>query len=320
MKLDRKDFKLLYELDKNSRLSYSQLSKKVGLSQESIRYRINKLVKGGVINKFFTVIDISKLGFTFYKILLKLHNVNEEKIKRIIDFLCKEGNVVWLTSLEGSYDIGLVVKAENILELNTFLEKLDSRYNKNINKRIFSVNVYGDYLNRDYLINNKRTSEPKLSYTIESKKEKIDKKDLDIIKELTDDARISAVEIGEKLNISPDNVLQRKKKLENKNIITKYNIVLNHNKLNQVHYKVLIYLNDFSPKRVSEFTDFCKSVNKVVYIIKTLGEWNYELDIEVESIDQYRDIMMQITNEFSDIIKDYNFLIVRRIYKYNLFP
>ena len=57
MKLDKKDFKLLYELDKNSRLSYSQLSKRVRLSQESVRYRISRLVKDRIINKFFTVIE-----------------------------------------------------------------------------------------------------------------------------------------------------------------------------------------------------------------------------------------------------------------------
>jgi DNA-binding Lrp family transcriptional regulator len=320
MKLDKKDFKLLYELDKNSRLSYSQLSKKVKLSQESVRYRINKLIREGVINKFFTVIDISKLGFTFYKILIKLHNVNEEKMKKIIDSLSKKEKVVWLTSLDGGYDIGLVIKAKDILELNLFLEELDSKYSSYISKRVFSVNIRGEYLYRDYLVNNKRSLEPKFSYTVESKKEKVDEKDLTIIKELTKDARINSVEIAGKLKISPDNVLQRKKKLETKNIINRYNIILNNHKLNQIHYKVLIYLNNFSPKMIYEFINFCKSINRVVYIIKTLGGWSYELDIEVENIEQYRKIMMDITNRFSSIINDYDTLIIRRIYKYNLYP
>ena len=52
LKLDVKDRKILYELDKNSRQSYSSLAKKVGLSQEAVRYMVNKLIENKVILKF----------------------------------------------------------------------------------------------------------------------------------------------------------------------------------------------------------------------------------------------------------------------------
>src|SRR3989338_9693867 len=105
MRFDKKDWKILYELDKDSRQTYSQLSKKIQLSQEAVRYRINLLIKTKVIQKFFTVINSSKLGFAYYKILLKLHNSNEIKIQSLIEYLSKDKDICWLASLDGNYDI-----------------------------------------------------------------------------------------------------------------------------------------------------------------------------------------------------------------------
>ena len=42
-KLDLKDRKILYHLDIDSRQSFSQLGKKVGLSKDLIAYRVKKL-------------------------------------------------------------------------------------------------------------------------------------------------------------------------------------------------------------------------------------------------------------------------------------
>jgi DNA-binding Lrp family transcriptional regulator len=54
LKIDLKDRKILYQLDINSRQSYSQIAKKVGLSKTVLVYRINRLKEKGVIRKFYT--------------------------------------------------------------------------------------------------------------------------------------------------------------------------------------------------------------------------------------------------------------------------
>jgi len=320
MKLDKKNWKILAELDKNSRQTYSQLAKKIQLSQEAVRYRINQLTKDKIIQKFFTIIDSSKLVFVYYKILLKLHNSNERKIQSLIEYLSKDKNICWLASLDGNYDVGFVVKAENILALNNILEELNKKFNSIINKQVFSVNMLGEYLSRDYLINNKRAYKSEPSYSVKFEKADLDETDIKIIKSLTEDARESSVNIGLKLGLSADTILQRKRKLEKAGVIKKYTIVLNHSALNQIHYKVFVYLNNFSPKEINNFLDYCRTESRIVYIIKALGDWNYELDIEAENIEQYRKIMMEITNSFSNIVKDYNSVIVRKIHKYNLYP
>jgi len=72
--LDTKDRKILYELDLNSRQSFSRLAKKVGLSKDAVRYRITSLEEQGVIQRFHTVINVSKLGFISFRIYMKFYN------------------------------------------------------------------------------------------------------------------------------------------------------------------------------------------------------------------------------------------------------
>ena len=58
-----KDRKILFELSRNCRLPTTQLAKRVGLSQQGITYRINRLIKTGIISDFITEIDLRKIGY-----------------------------------------------------------------------------------------------------------------------------------------------------------------------------------------------------------------------------------------------------------------
>lgn len=320
IKLDLKDRKILYELDKNSRISYSQLAKKVALSQESVRYRVNRLINNKVILQFFTKIDTSKFSLTFYKILLKFHNIDEQKKEEIINYLVKQPIVNWAVAADGPYDVGFVISVKNLLKSKQFLSEFYQTYGKFISKKEFSVNLIGEYLTRDYLINKNRIIKEEKSYTAESEKIELDKTNLQIISFLAENSRTSAVNIASKLNISADSVLQRIKKLEKEKIITGYNLVLNHEALNQIHYKVFIYLSNISQEKEKQLYAYCRSIPQIVYIINSFGEWDLELDIEVKNVNEFRKIMMSLTSKFSDIIRDYSSLVIYKIYKYNLFP
>ena len=71
VKLDLKDYKLLYELDTNSRQSYKQIGKKIGLSKDSVIYRIKQLENEEIIQQFHTVINVGKLGYLSFRLYLK---------------------------------------------------------------------------------------------------------------------------------------------------------------------------------------------------------------------------------------------------------
>ena len=62
MQLDDTDRQILDALHENSRISYTDLGKKIGLSRVSVQARINALIESGTIERFTVVINPTKVG------------------------------------------------------------------------------------------------------------------------------------------------------------------------------------------------------------------------------------------------------------------
>ena len=102
-RLDVFDRKIMYELDKNSRVTSSKIGKKIRKSKQFVDYRIKRLESLGVLSKYTTVIDYSKLGYLGVRIYFKFHNLTREKQDEIEDELIRNKEVWWLVTLEGHY-------------------------------------------------------------------------------------------------------------------------------------------------------------------------------------------------------------------------
>src|SRR3989344_5998754 len=96
VKLDLKDKKILFELDFNARMPYSQLAKKVGLSKQGAENKVNNLIKKGVIKGFYPVVNVLKLGYHYCRLSLTLQNMTEKDYQEIVDYLMGHNKVFWL--------------------------------------------------------------------------------------------------------------------------------------------------------------------------------------------------------------------------------
>ena len=68
--LDEVDLQILQVLQSNSRISFSELGRSVGLSATAARNRINSLVTRGIITKLGTELDWEKIGWPIQSLLL----------------------------------------------------------------------------------------------------------------------------------------------------------------------------------------------------------------------------------------------------------
>jgi len=67
--IDEIDKKILEILQKNARMPYTQIAKKIGLSEGAIRKRIDALEKKGIIRKYVAVVDPRKIGYNSITLL-----------------------------------------------------------------------------------------------------------------------------------------------------------------------------------------------------------------------------------------------------------
>ena len=67
--MDEKDRKIISILQENSRIPYTEIAKKLGLTEATIRKRISELERSGVIKKYTIEVDPHKLGYKTVTIL-----------------------------------------------------------------------------------------------------------------------------------------------------------------------------------------------------------------------------------------------------------
>ena len=89
-KIDLYDKKILYELDKNSAISISELSKILRKSKQFVSYRIKQLEKASIITGYNAIIDMSKLGFFTFRCYFKFQQMTTEDGEKFVDYINQE--------------------------------------------------------------------------------------------------------------------------------------------------------------------------------------------------------------------------------------
>ncbi len=252
--------------------------------------------------------------------MLKLHNINEQKRNTILKYLINHPKIAWIGNLEGNYDIAFIAYVKDQVQLQETINTLFEKFNKYIMKKTISISLNAEFFPRDYLIDKERTSFKKISYKYYKNFIELDEIDNQICTILGKNSRTSAIELSKEIKISPDTILQRLKKLKKEEIILGYNIILDQEKINQSHYKLLIFLSNLSKQKEDKLLSFCRSNNRVISVIRTLAEWDYEIDLEMKDVNQLKNFTMELTNSFSDIIKDYDSIRILNMPKYTFFP
>lgn len=318
-KLDLKDRKLLYELDCNSRQTIQQLAKKIGLSKDAVKYRINKLTKEGIIKSFNAVIDTGKLGFISFRLFLTFYNLSPAKEEEILNFLLKNKNLVWLVQVQGNWDVNTWFLYKNIEEMKEFWELLLKKYNNYIEKKEFGIYSNVVYFSRAYLLEKRETSfaMPIISFPEENN---LDKTEIKIIELLSKNARIPIVDLARETKLTPKTVINKIKKLEREKIILGYRTEFDLEKLGYRYYKVHLNLFNTSVEKLKELNQYIQQNKNIIYKDEVLGGYDIEIEVQVESEEKLRNLIEDIRTRFFNIIKSYDILNYYKEHRLRFFP
>ncbi|MBI2129358.1 Lrp/AsnC family transcriptional regulator [Candidatus Woesearchaeota archaeon] len=315
-KLDLYDYKLLHELDGNSRKSASEIGKKIRLSKVSVNQRIKKLQNKGIISNFMVQVNYRKIGYTTCHAFYKLQNISLDEEKRFYAFLLDHRLLGNVARIDGNFDAYLVFLYKNNEDVEKILLEINQHFGKYIKERTILPVVNARYFGRRYLI--KSESIPPIKREKEEKIIELNKVDHSLLQILSQNARIPIVELAEKLKITKDIAHYRIKKLVKEGILQKFTINLNHEKFGNSFYKILI--NQNYEKDENEFLSQISTCQNLIRTIKVIGSWDLELDFEVTNVQEMRAILKEIKETSGEYMRDYNSLFVYQTDKLNYYP
>ena len=119
--IDTLDMKIIRALQEDARKPIVQIAKEVGANEATVRRRIDRLVRNGIIERFTVVLDYHKLGRVI-KAFIGLR-VEPAKLKDIVNHLSKHPDIQVLYRTSGDTDIVTEVIFEKMEDLNAFLEE-----------------------------------------------------------------------------------------------------------------------------------------------------------------------------------------------------
>lgn len=61
--IDKKDTEIIEHLKKDSRTPFTEIARRIGVSESTIRKRVESLEQRGVIKKYSVILDPSKMGY-----------------------------------------------------------------------------------------------------------------------------------------------------------------------------------------------------------------------------------------------------------------
>lgn len=317
--LDLKDRKLLYEIDFHARDPYSKLAKRVGLSKQGVEYKINNLIKKGVIKGFYPVINVPKLGYIYCRLLLTLQNVTEKEKNKIINFLKENKKVFWLFDMQGSFDLLMVIWAKNISDFKEFIEDLEAKYGSYIKSKIETIATDVIHYRYRFPLGIKELEEIHIKETeTRIKIDNLDKKILDL---LSKNPRISLVEMSELVSESPKVVSYRIKRLEKEKLIEAYRPIIDYNSLGYTYYKIFINLNKISKGELIELKNHIKSNPLVIYLVEGIGlPADLEIEMVIKSNQELFQFIQELKEKFSKLIAEYNTVVFMNTLKVRYLP
>ena len=298
--LDRFDKRILFELDKNARIPDTKLAKLVRKSKESVRYRIKKLIDDEVILGFTTWIDPTKLGYRSAKIYLKLTNIPEKK-KEFIEFIKKDKRLFWLGIAEGAWNAGITFFVKTNQEFFDLKNQIFSKFKDLIltSKTASLVSVH--FHDKTFLYETETKYD---SMFAKPENHELDEISILILKSLFKNSRENIASIAHDNGTTVDIVRNRIKKLEEKQIIKRYTIAIDYEKIGYEFYKSFLYFKNLNNEDLDKLMNYCQSHPNIIHLVKQISPWDIELEIMCETYKEYNKIISDLTKEFANIINN----------------
>ncbi|SFB08359.1 MULTISPECIES: Lrp/AsnC family transcriptional regulator [unclassified Bacillus (in: firmicutes)] len=135
MKIDAIDKKIIDELSKNSRLSMSELGRRINLSSPSVTERVRQMESYGIIKKYTLEVDYEKLGYPIQCLIeATVKNGDYKAFKSVIESL---PNLEFCYRIAGNACYMLKMQFETFAKAEEFINVINP-YAQTVTHFIFS--------------------------------------------------------------------------------------------------------------------------------------------------------------------------------------
>ncbi|HLC72291.1 MAG TPA: winged helix-turn-helix transcriptional regulator [Candidatus Nanoarchaeia archaeon] len=319
-KLDLKDKKIIFALSQDARLSHSQLAKQLGLSKNAVTYRIKRLQREHIIEKFIAVINIGALKLDTFCLLLKF---NEDIYGNpdILSYIENHSFINWAVVLSGDWDFFVEFVYKDLRDTVHIVTDITQRFGKRLNtyNMYFSYDIIKvEHLLRDFSKEFTKAYLPRKKRTAE--RYDVDATDKQLLYLLATDSALSYVAITKKLSLSLDVVRYRMKRLAERAILAYTTPHISIRTLGYTAYLCTVHLENITQEQIITLKSFIQQHDNITYAffdqisLRMVFVIAFRTPVEIDVFSH------DLRKNYIGSIKEQTYTIIRQELVYNLFP
>jgi len=126
--LDSLDKKIILELSKNARISNIELGKKFAVTANTIKNRINEMIKNKFLLGFRLSINPAIYGYTSHMLFFEITRLDLQKERELINYLKTITNITFLVKHIGRWRIGMEIETKDEKEFQDIFVDIRGRF------------------------------------------------------------------------------------------------------------------------------------------------------------------------------------------------
>jgi Lrp/AsnC family transcriptional regulator, leucine-responsive regulatory protein len=142
----------------------------------------------------------------------------------------------------------------------------------------------------------------------------LDRYDLDILRVLQENGRISNQDLADRISLTPSPCLRRLHALEESGLITGYRAMLDAKKLGlSLTALILISMDQHTPERLNNFEARVTEIPEVLECLLITGqEADYQLKVVIKDMDAYQDLLLNRITRIDGVTGVHTSFVLRK--------
>jgi len=292
-KIDEIDAKILKTLLKESRTSFTQISKDCKITVGAVRMRYQRLCKVGIINGGIMLVNPHSLGYKYIIDLGITTAIDNEK--EVTEYLKRKPYIRHIVGPFGKYNFWAKVALQDVKKLAEILQDLESN---SFVERVDSL-IWAEAVNIEYpeKLGIKPTNGNSEECSIQPRwsnleRINIDATDRKIATMLSQNSRRPFRKIAAEIGISTKNVIQRYKKLRG-NVLTISSITVDLEKLG---YRSLahMFIKIANRSKTPEICEQMLQIPNLIVMIRLIGVYDLYVCVALADFNELFELTEQI--------------------------
>ena len=143
----------------------------------------------------------------------------------------------------------------------------------------------------------------------------LDRYDLEILRQLQDDGRLSNQELADRIGLSPSPCLRRVRALEEAGVIAGYRALIDAKALGlSLTALIHISMDQHTPERFEGFEAAVKKIPEIMECLLITGQAaDYQLKVVVRDMDAFQDLLLNHVTRIPGVTGVHSSFVLRRV-------